>query len=548
MKKIKIKISTRIGLGFAAVTLAMIINAFLINKELNKSRLLNEHIHAVYQPSEALLIQLQETINTSQVLIKNWVFVDKTPDTPEKNKLITLHNNTFTQLKRQLMHLADQWPETEQMKFQTTSQLISDTLFVLQKQIMEKLNSVSSYNDAETMFAIIPSVSGNGIIINKTHTIISNINELVKAQQENTVLASSDIDKTISKLKTYIIITCLVLMIISLIVTLLTVRAIVRPINYIKRTLLSMSKGVLPQEKIWEKNDEVGEMSKALNELVSGLKGISSFALEIGRGNYNSEFKPLSDDDVLGNSLLRMRDDLKTAAIEDAKRKTEDEQRNWASSGIAKFSDVLRQDNDKLDVLSYNIISNLVKYLDANQGGIFIINDYEKEIPFIELIACYAFNSRKNAEKRLELKEGLIGRCIMEKETIYLTDIPETYIKINSGLGDASPRSLLLVPLVMNDQVFGVIEIASFKEFQNYQSEFVEKIGESIASTLSTVKTNMKTQILLNQSRIQTEELAAQEEEMRQNMEELRATQEQSTRKEEELKIALSEMQRKAGM
>lgn len=545
MKKINFKISTKIGLGFAAITLAMIINAFLINRELNKSRVLNERIHTVYQPSEALLIQLQDLINNSQILIKNWVFVDKIADTPDKIKLIKLQTTIYNHLMRQLLGLSDQWNAEEQEKFNLTSHLISDSLFMLHTQVMNKLNSVASYNDAETMFQIIPLVSEDGDIMLKGQHVIENLNTLITQQQSDILTASKSIDDTILKLKRYIIITCLILIIISLLVTMLTVRAIVRPINYIKRTLLSMSKGILPNEKIWEKTDEVGEMSKALNELVSGLKGLSGFALDIGRGNYNSDFKPLSENDVLGNSLLRMRDDLKTAAIEDSKRKTEDEQRNWASSGIAKFSDLLRQDNDKMDVLSYNIISNIVKYLEANQGGIFIVNDYEKENTFIELVACYAYNHKKNIQKHLELKEGLLGRCIMEKETIYLTDIPEDYIKINSGLGDASPRSLLMVPLVMNDIVFGVIEIASFKVFQQYQIEFVEKIGESIAATLSAVKINMQTQKLLNQSRIQTEELAAQEEEMRQNMEELRATQEQSSRKEEELKIALSEMQRK---
>ena len=308
-----------------------------------------------------------------------------------------------------------------------------------------------------------------------------------------------------------------------------------------------MSKGILPDKKIKEKSDEIGEMSKALNELVSGLKALSGIALEIGRGNYDSKFKPLSDDDVLGNSLLRMRDDLKAAAIEDTKRKREDEQRNWASTGVAKFSDILRNNNDKLDALSYDVISNLVVYLDANQGGIFLINDNDKADVFIELISCYAYNRKKHLEKRISLGEGLIGRCILEKEAICLTDVPDSYIKITSGLGDANPRCLLLVPLAINERVFGVIEIASFTEIQPYQIEFVEKIAEIIASTLSTVKINMQTSKLLEQSKLQAEELAAQEEEMRQNMEELRATQEQSSRKERELQITLTEMQKKLG-
>ena len=275
------------------------------------------------------------------------------------------------------------------------------------------------------------------------------------------------------------------------------------------------------------------------------LKAISGFALEIGRGNYTSDFTPLSENDVLGNSLLRMRDDLNAAAIEESKRKEEDQQRNWATVGIAKFSEILRQDNDKLDMLSYLIISNLVKYLDANQGGIFLFNDTDDASPFAELVSCYAFNRKKHLEKRVAIGEGLVGRCILEKATIYLTDIPGEYIKITSGMGESNPRNLVLVPLMMNDEVFGVIEIASFKELHKYQTEFIEKIAESIAATLKAVKINTRTSKLLEQSRIQAEELAAQEEEMRQNMEELRATQEQSFRKEKELQTTVEELKRK---
>jgi GAF domain-containing protein len=275
------------------------------------------------------------------------------------------------------------------------------------------------------------------------------------------------------------------------------------------------------------------------------LKSISNFALEIGRGNYNTAFKPASKDDVLGNSLLQMRDDLKAAAEEDQKRKIEDEQRNWATAGLAKFGDILRKDNDKLDVLSYNIVSNLVDYLGANQGGIFVVGEDEMGNACLDLVACYAYNRQKFINKRLGMNEGLVGRCAQERETIYLTDVPDNYIRITSGLGDANPRCLLLVPMIMNDELFGVFELAAFDELQPFQIMFVEKIAETIASTLSTVRFNMQTARLLEQSKIQAEELATREEEMRQNMEELRATQEQSARREIEMQHKIELLQKK---
>jgi HAMP domain-containing protein len=543
-KKFTLKIAGKIGLGFGVLTLALILNAILINKVLNKSRDLNETMTSVYQPSEELLVRMRNMINNSQILIKSWVFVDKVADTPDKLKLIQLHDVSFPQIQHDLARIVAQWDDSTRMAFQNLSKAITDTLFSMHHIVMNQLTSMSAYDDAGIMFQIIPLVSDNGDIITKTNQILVTLDKLITRQQDKVTGSRKEMDKSFERLKTFIFLTCLALVFVSLVLAFLTARSIVVPLIYIKRVLLSMSKGILPDKTVKERADEIGEMSKALNELVSGLKALSGFALEIGRGNYNTAFKPLSEDDVLGNSLLRMRDDLKAATIEDTKRKLEDEQRNWATLGVAKFSDILRQDNDKLDVLSYNVISNLVKYLDANQGGIFLINDNDKSNIFIELVGCYAFNHKRHLQKQIHIGEGLVGRCILEKETIYLTDIPDNYVKITSGLGDANPRSLLLVPLAMNDEVFGVIEIASFKDIQPYQIEFVEKIAEIIASTLSAVKINMQTTILLEQSRIQAEELSAQEEEMRQNMEELRATQEQSSRKEQELRVALEDMKR----
>ena len=297
-----------------------------------------------------------------------------------------------------------------------------------------------------------------------------------------------------------------------------------------------MSQGILKKEKFKMNNDEIGDMTMALENLVDNLEKTAEFSLEIGKANFEAPFKPLSEHDTLGNSLITMRNNLKAAREENIKRKSEDEIRNWSTQGITRFSDILRKDNDDLQKLSFNIMSNLIDYVNAIQGAIFIINETVQDDIYYELKTAIAYGRDKFMNKKIYQGEGLIGRCVHERLTIYLKEIPEDFVNITSGLGDANPKTLLFVPLMVNEEVYGVIELASFDEFEKYKIELVEKLGENIASTISGVKINERTARLLEQSQQQSEELAAQEEEMRQNMEELQATQEESSRKEQEMR------------
>jgi PAS domain S-box-containing protein len=184
--------------------------------------------------------------------------------------------------------------------------------------------------------------------------------------------------------------------------------------------------------------------------------------------------------------------------------------------------------------LAFEVISQLSEYIEAVQGGFFILNDEIQEDPHFELIAHFAYGRKKFSQKRVELSEGLVGRAAYEKNTIYLDELPEEYIEVTSGLGEANPRVLLIVPLKVNDEIHGVLELSSFHPFADYVVSFVEKVAESIATTISTVKINMRTTKLLADSQEQADRLSQQEEEMRQNMEELQATQEEATNQAEE--------------
>jgi methyl-accepting chemotaxis protein len=317
----------------------------------------------------------------------------------------------------------------------------------------------------------------------------------------------------------------------------LIAHSISRPVIRTTKVLSDLADGDIDESKkvIVKSHDEIGEMGNSVNTLIDGLNKTAVFADEIGKGNLDKEFELLSAKDVLGNSLIEMRESLKEAKKQEEYRKLEDQKQNWTTQGLAKFGEILRQNTDDMQEFAYHIISNLVKYINGNQGGIFTINDDDKSDEFIELLSFYAYERRKYMEKRIEPGVGLIGRCVQEQKTIYMTELPENYVNITSGLGESVPNALLIVPLKVNDQIFGVVELAGFNEFEDHVIKFVEEVGESIASTISTTKINIRTNQLLEQSQQQSEEMSAQEEEMRQNMEELQATQEEAGRRSAEM-------------
>jgi putative methionine-R-sulfoxide reductase with GAF domain len=286
-------------------------------------------------------------------------------------------------------------------------------------------------------------------------------------------------------------------------------------------------------EKVYTKDlrqNEIGSLAIQINETMEQLKDATEFVEKIGEGNLEINYQDLDTNYVKGknklaDSLLSMQTKLKTLNEEEQKRQ-------WSNEGLAKFVDILRSSNDDIHELGDNIIAALVQYTHSNQGGLYILNDEDENKKHLELISLFAFEHKKFENRKIQLGEGLLGQAFLERETTYLTEIPEDYTRITSGLGDASPKAILIVPLKVDKEMYGIVELASFKEYKPHEIAFVEKLGETIASTLASVKSAQRNRHLIEQFQQQTEEMRAQEEEMRQNMEELQATQEEIARKE----------------
>jgi PAS domain-containing protein len=299
---------------------------------------------------------------------------------------------------------------------------------------------------------------------------------------------------------------------------------------HLRDSLIALYRGEQPKSIDLGVPDEIGESVSAFNELRKRINETSEFAIEMSEGNFNHEFALLSESDSLGKSLNVLKIKMIQSKKEQDQRQKEDELRNWINTGIAKFNDLLRQNNNNIEALSYSIIENLVTYIGANQGGVFLVEGESEADKNIRLAASYAYDRRKYNKKTIEIGEGLLGNIYLEKKSIYLKDLPEDYMEISSGLGQTSPRSLYITPLKVDEHVLGMIEIGSLYDFEKHHIELLERVSESIAGTFISVRLNMQTTKLLEESNRRSEEISQQEEEMRQNLEEMQATQEELAR------------------
>ena len=535
----RLTISNKLLIGFGSVLLVVIANGLVTYSTSNANRKLNEDILNIYNPSLTGLNECNAMVNNSQMLIKNWVWIDQTPNTPDKRKLQAMHDVQFPKLQAELMEISKNWEPEEREALVSILTSISDTLFSYHKEIMNSLKSLRDYNDQFIKMDAEMKVEEGGEVIEATYKILERVEALTEVISKKTEDANKEMAASFAWFQNFVVYSVFVIVIIVLIVSILTARSIVVPVYKLKEFLITMTKGILPKDKLVTNNDEIGDMGDALNGFIESLRRTSEFAVEIGNGNYNSEYEALGEEDTLGNALLEMRKNLRSSDEANKKRQREDEIRNWTTKGLADFGDILRHNSENMDVLSSNVMRHLIDYLGVNQGAIYILNEQDPDNQFFEMKSAVAYNREKYLKVNFGTTEGLVGRCAFEKLPVYLKEIPEEYIKLTSGLGGAEPNYLLLVPLVINEKVLGVVELASFNEIPQYQIDFLQTLGENIASTISNVRITEQTNKLLSESKMRGEELSSQEEELRQNMEELQATQEESVRRESEMRLAM---------
>jgi signal transduction histidine kinase/CheY-like chemotaxis protein/HAMP domain-containing protein len=260
------------------------------------------------------------------------------------------------------------------------------------------------------------------------------------------------------------------------------------------------------------------DLTDNVNQLAANLttqvRAIAEVATAVTKGDLTRSIKVEAQGEVaaLKDTINEMIRNLKDTTLKNSEQ-------DWLKTNLAKFSRLLQGQKDLLTV-GRLILSELAPVVSAQQG-VFYTMDATKDEPVLKLLASYAYKQRKNIDNQFKLGEGLVGQCALEKQKILLVNAPPDYITITSGLGEAPPVNIIVMPVLFEGQVKAVIELASFERFTPTHQAFLDQLTESIGIVLNTIEANTRTEDLLKQSQSLARELQSQQEELQQTNAEL---------------------------
>ena len=292
------------------------------------------------------------------------------------------------------------------------------------------------------------------------------------------------------------------------------------------------------------------DLTDNVNQLAANLttqvRAIAEVATAVAKG----DLTPTIDVEALGE-VAALKDNINQMIANLRETTQYNTEQDWLKTNLARFTRMMQGERDLVTVCNL-VLSEVAPLVDAQHGVFYVVQD-EIEEPYLELTASYALNERKHLTNQLKFREGLVGQCAFQKQRILLTNVPRDYVPISSGLGEATPLSIIVLPVLFEGQVRAVIELGSFNRFSTIHQSFLDQLVESIGIVLNTIKAGMQTEDLLKQSQILTKELQSQQDELKstndrleQQAATLRESEEMLKTQQDELRAKNEELEEKA--
>lgn len=300
-------IGRRIGLGFA-IFISLTVAAFLLTiYTLRESKKKTKTMVEQVTPSVAELKELNLLLQRSHTNISKWVYNKSTNDVQFRVELADIIHKEYPKKKMILTEFSKNWTDSEKKEIHEIFKRIETLFSLYEEEIMNKLQSIEDYQDGMVQAGVVMQYEDSEISI---QSIYSKLYELIRIKKQYAEDVKGLMFNSIDQLKRIVQSLGILLVLGGILIGVMTTRSITKPIQVLKKMLLSMGLGILPEERVSARNDEVGEMGNALNDLIQSMHQTTDFAKETGAGNFNAKYTPLSQDDTLGHALLKMRVDL----------------------------------------------------------------------------------------------------------------------------------------------------------------------------------------------------------------------------------------------
>lgn len=523
-------IDKKLYLVFIALIFIAIINAVVSTFNIEKSKNISNEISNVTQPTVSGLFEMEHIVTRSRMYITNWVYMPNNKS--DKENIFKLNTIEYPQLKVRLQNLSQSWKDIGSKTALKEIFIKYDKIIGYEQEIMNSLVSFDDYQEPIKKFAAEEILETQ--IIPASLSLTSELAQIYEIKNTEANSRHDDMHQAFSIMKSVLLSLALLICIAVITMTFYMSKNFIGPLMRIRKVLLQMSRGELPALTMKAPQNAVGEMISGLKSLMQGLRQTTHFAEEIGRGNFDSPFQPLSENDVQGKSLLDMRQKLKSSS-------DQEQQRKWIADGLEKISAVSRIQFNTTDEIANRFMSEIAGRIAAGQGAVFCINK-NLPVPRIELCGGYGLSSELLHKKSFLLNEGLLGQCISENKKINFTSMGDALFGIQSALHQASQTNVYLFPLNSGGDVIGAIEIGTVAPLENMQIEYIENACEQIAASLSNMMANMLTKKLLEASLKQADELAAQKQELRWANDEMQKKSKQLEVSQQELKVQQDEL------
>jgi signal transduction histidine kinase/DNA-binding response OmpR family regulator len=527
------KIDKRIYLVFIALIALTLVNALFSTVTIQRSQNITSDIVYNTNPSVNALSRMNLLVTRSRMMITNWVYLPH--GSQDAKELAELNSKEYILLRGTITGLMKHW--NDEKESQAMKNVFSDyeELIRYETSITNLLNDFEDFSDPQIKFQTQDILESK--IIPLSTKLATQLDKITDSQTKKALRKQDSMLNRFNSLMVMIIGFAILIICAVLFATLILSRSVIVPVLHVKELIMKMGRGELPEMTMRAPDNAVGEMSQALGFMITGFRQTSRFVEEIGKGNFDHPYEPLSNKDVQGHALITMRNRLKDAAEEDARRM-------WMAEGLAELNQTMRSSNEDFEELLNRIIKVIVSHINVDQAAIFLLNNDNLKEMHIQLGAYHGLNNRILNSKRHELSGGVIGQALLNNQTMLLEHHYDPYFSIEKDGTEVTSGSLMIIPLTTNTKVVGVLTVSNLNKLRSEEKELLQKMAEPIAASLFSVRANLITSQLLEESRKQTEELANQEQRLRKINNELIVQSDKLLISEEELKLQQMELQK----